>query len=348
MALESMNVEYSDSLALGDMHHSMSADYLAGAVTDPDLELEFDFTGQSQTHEVDSVSQEQSVTLVGTSPESMHVSVDSIQLTQGLDGLIDDSVISRIVDGMINLPQKGTCIACVAKIRDHCFHSCTSDETQDLCRCPTMLNKLYLVVMDPKLSQSCKLLPLDLILFLEQALHNTVEAIKDCAICGDSTLSSANGITLCIAANWIVNSIQTALESEMAMLTSNKSALSLWSDPKRHAPVVSTSGGLPYINNLQASDLPPPSLDIRNSLRIGTWNASSNEWMLCVSEILVSRIKRMQRTLSLVEDANAASDPVSTTTTDRIKLDMAKDVQAKSKMLLGMVKIWVSECSLGQ
>ncbi|KAF2624088.1 hypothetical protein BU25DRAFT_424467 [Macroventuria anomochaeta] len=244
-----------------------------------------------QTREDTFMSIEQSPPTVDQSAPLSSPSTDSSQLEQGLQNLLDDSKISSIVDGMMNLPLRDRRLSCVTESHDQCFHATAydaSDEDQ-LCRCPTILNKLYLIVMDPKLSQPTRVLPFDLILFIEQALQDAVEQIKHCKACGSSTLSSENGITLCVVANWIANSIQNALESEIDM--SRKPSHSFWSSSERHTIEM---GAMREQNHCNAtkSNAVPPSLDVRNTLWIGMWRASSEAWKL-----LALIAKRMVRCL---------------------------------------------------
>lgn len=343
LALDDTIVDFLDSLANPHLQHPLSADHLASA---PDIPMDINNAIYNQTHEDVFMSIEQSLTMTDLSTPLSSPPADSSQLEQGLSGLLDDSRISRIVDGMINSPLQERCLACATDLRDQCLHATAHGGSADdkLCRCPTMLNKLYLVVMDPKLSQPTRLLPLDLILFLEQALQNTVEMMKQCTVCGSSILSSANGITLCMAANWIVNSIQIALESELDTFTSRMSSHSLWGCPERHTVEVGAAREHHHGNATKAAAV-PPSLDPRNSLRIGIWSASSEAWALCVSAILAKRIKRIQQMLSAVGgNRMEVAEMANNTTTVRAKYEMAKDIRTKTDLLLGMVRTWVYEC----
>lgn len=348
LALENTTVECLNSLAIPHMQHSTSTDYSASAPAETVLSMDIYNGVHDQAHEDTFMSIEQFLTMADQSTPLSPPPTDYSQLGQGLHGLLDDSRISSIVDGMINSPLQNRCLACATELRDKCFHSAAYNGSDDdqLCRCPTMLNKLYLLVMDPKLSQPTKMLPLDLILFLEQALQNTFETMKHCTVCGSSTLSSANEITLCIVANWIANSIQIALESEIDMFTSRKSSRSLWGCSERHAMVMGTAREQHH-GNVTNSAAVPPSLDARNSLQIGMWSVSSEAWALCVSAILAKRVKRMQQILSAVGgDSMEVAEMVKNVTTARAKREMAKDIHAKAEILLGMIRTWVSEYHL--
>lgn len=348
LALEDTTVDFLDSLAIPDIQHSISADYLALAPTETDLSMDIGNAFQNQVYEDTFRNAEQSLTTADQSTPLSPPPTDSCQLQQGLQGLLDDSRISSIVNGMINSPLRDRCLACVRELRDQCCYptAYNPSDVDQLCRCPTMLNKLYLIVMDPKLSQPTKLLPLDLILFLEQALQNTVETMKRCTACGSSTLSSTNGITLCIAADWIANSIQAALESEIDMFTSRKPSHCLWGCPEGHS-IEGSAVREQHHGNSTNSAAVPPSLDACNSLRIGAWCPSSEAWTLCVSAILERRIKRMQQMLTAVGgDSTEVAETVNNTTTVRAKNEMAKDIRAKTDMLLGMARTWVSQCHL--
>ncbi|RYP75278.1 hypothetical protein DL771_002498 [Monosporascus sp. 5C6A] len=341
-----------------DFLDSMSADYLAWGPMETNLSIDIDDAVHHQGHEDDFMSIEPSLTMVDQNTPLSPPSADGSQLEQGLQSLLDDTRISAIVDGMINPPPQDRCLPCVTESRSQCFHAPAYDgsdrDDRQLCRCPTMLHKLYLIIMDPKLSQPTKLLPLDLILFLEQTLQNTVETMKHCTVCGSSTFSSASGITLCIAADWIANSIQVVLEREIDMFTKRERSHASWGFPERHSIEVGAAREEQQHHHHHHHDgnaanpvTVPPSLDSRNSLRIGMWSASSEAWALCVSAILARRIRRMQQMVSdLGGSSTTVTDMVNSSATARAKYEMAKDIRAKAEMLLGMVKTWISECHL--
>lgn len=360
LALEHTAVDFLDSSANNShvLQHSLSADYLALARMGAHLSMNIDNIVPNETHEGAFESIEQSLVATNQSTPLSPPPSDSSQLEQGLKGLLDDSRLSSIVDGMINSPLQGRCLTCVTELRGQCFHAAAavydgSDENAQLCRCPTMLNKLYLIVMDPKLSHSnTKLLPLDLTLFLEQALQNTVEAIKHCTVCSSSALA-ANGITLCIAADWIANNIQATIESEINIFTGRKQTQdSLWRGccPEQRSMEMGAAReqGQHHSNCTTNHTTVPPSLDARNSLRIGIWSASGESWALCVSAILARRINRMRKMLSAVDGDDMIEDAemVTNTTTVKAKREMAKDIRTRADLLLGMVKTWVHECDL--
>ena len=347
LSLELTTGDFLDSPGISHIQDSISVDYMTLAPMEAELFMNIDNIVHNQELEnsFEGIEQQPLTMVHQSTPLSTPLS-NSSQLEQGLEGLLDDSKISSIVDSMINSPLQDRCLSCVTVLRDRCCHSTVHDGSDDdeKCRCHAMLNKIFLIVMDPKLSQPSKLLPLDLILFLEQTLQNTVETIKHCTVCGSSALSSANGITLCIAANWIANNIQAALESEINMLTGSKPSNSLWSNPGRRPVNIDAAKEQCYGKSTNSSAV-PPSLDARNSLHIGTWSASNAAWALCVSVILTKRIRRMQDMLSIVDaDTMEVAEIRNHTTTAKAKHEMAKSIRTKADLLLGMVETWVYEC----
>lgn len=328
------------------MQHPISADYFTLEPMETGLSTNVSNVPQSQTREDTFMSTEQSSTETCQSEPPLSPSTDSHQLEQGLQNIFDDFRISSIVEGMINSPPQDKHLSCTTSLRNQHVHTTACDEFDEKqqCRCLTMLNKLYLIVMDPKLSRPNKALPFDLILFLEQALQTTLERAKQCKACGCSTLLSDNGVTICIVANWIANSIQVALETEIDI--SRKPSNSLWSYPERQTTGIYAMRK----HNHESSTKPtvvPPSMDVRNTLWIGMWCVSSDAWILCMSKILARRIKRIQQMLSVVGEYDLnVSEMVNRRTTIRAQREMAKDIHIKAEILLGMVKNWVSECSL--
>ncbi|QSZ30038.1 hypothetical protein DSL72_004556 [Monilinia vaccinii-corymbosi] len=331
-------VDLMDSLPLTQVQHPISTDYSSSVQMEADLSMAFDAPTQNQINaDIISLSMEQSSTVVDHCADS-----EGHQLEQCFEELLDNSRINAIVDHIVNPLLHGKFISCSLGSCDRCFNIRVNDNVgmAYLCQCSTLLNRLYVIVMNPRLSQSAKLIPLDLILLLEQALQDTKEAITRCTICASSRLSSANEITLCLAADWVANCIRDNLEREVDTFTGNKASCYSWG----YFDCQSSKPGMEHHHgNAKNATPPPPSLDPQNSLQVGMWNASREAWTLCVSAVLTSRIKRLQQMLSNVGTKSSdLADGTNLTATARAGNEMAKDIHAKTEILLGMVKTWTS------
>lgn len=330
------NVDFLDSLDLIPEH------YFASASTETDFPMDIYNAVHNRAYEDTFTNIEQSLTSADQSTPRSYSPTDSSRVEQDVQSPHEDSRIISSVNGTVNSPLYHRCLRCITELRELCPHPTSYDGSDDdqPCRCPTMISKLYIVVMDPKLSRPTETLPLDLVLFLEQALHNTFETMTHCDTCASSILSSANGITMCIVAEWIANGIQVALQAEIDKLASKKRPHSLWNCPERHAMDQHRSNTSHFLTA-------PPSLDVRNSVRIGMWSASSDAWALCVSAILARRIKRMQHMFSTLDGSSTEVGQMENNTTPaRANREMAKDISARAGILLGMAKSWESECHI--
>ena len=338
-----------DSLAPTQIQHPISTDYLSSVPIESELLMAFDLPTHNQRNEDISMSIGQSSTVVGQGTPLSHQAVDGHHLEQCFKELLDNSRINNIVDHMVNPQLNGKCTSCSSESHDRCFHTRVNDDigVAHLCQCPTLLNRLYVIVMDPRLSQPAKLIPLDLILFLEQALQDTKEAIRRCTICTSSRLPSGHGITLCLAADWVANCLRRTLDYEIDTFTGTRMPCSSWGCLEHQG---AKQGELmePHFGNTTNATPPLPSLDPRNSLQVGRWNAPREAWTLCVSVLLTSRIKRLQKMLFNVgTESLDPADGASQTAATKVGNEMAKDIHGKAEILLGMVKTWTSRCHSG-
>ena len=338
-----------DSLAPTQIQHPISTDYLGSMPIESELLMAFDLPTHNQRNEDISMSIGQSATVAGQCTPISHPDFDSYHLEQCFNELLDNSRINNVVDHMVNPQLPSKCILCSSESYDRCLHTRVNDDmgVAHLCQCPTLLNRLYVIVMDPRLSQSAKLIPLDLILFLEQALQDTKEAISRCTICASSRLPSGNGITLCLAADWVANCIRRTLEFEIDSFTGTRTPCSSLVCLEHQS---AKQGDLMEHRRGDATNTTPPlpSVDPRNSLQVGRWHAPKEAWTLCVSVILTSRIKRLQQMLFNVgTESLGLADGESLTAAAKVGNEMAKDIHSKAEILLGMVKSWTSRCHSG-
>ncbi|KAK4615887.1 hypothetical protein CLAFUW4_10281 [Fulvia fulva] len=273
---------------------------------------------------------------------SLARSHDLGELESGFQGLLDESRISSIIDSMVESPLQDDRSACVTTShRITCRGSLTHGKT---CKCHIMWNKLYLIVTEPKLSQTTKLLPLDLVLFVEQVLQNNVEMMRHCSACESSKLPSVTGMGICIVASWIIETLYVALESELELLGTSTTASNISRGHSEHNNAEPSGPSKEHDPNSCDPTGIPPSMDARNCLRVGTWTLPKELWALCMSAIVARRIERLQRLLMTVmsHGDQVAEAPAGFKGGHGI----AQGICARAEILLGMIETWVARYHL--
>ncbi|KAH0440769.1 transcription activator for actt3 protein [Colletotrichum camelliae] len=233
------------------------------------------------------------------------------------------------------------------------------------CSCPTLIGRLQLLAIHPRLSPQrqaghrryghnrLRQLPLDLLVFLDDAVYQTVVTVRSCGVCGNAPRAL---LTLCLHVDWLVDVLKETLETSLPGLSTSASISSPQSlvlagkqgtasgieEPRADGESGRSNGKGPYRGYSDLEDTLPLSL--------GSFQLEGELWKICIRELLKARLNRLSLLLEEVFHHEGIRDRVRNKLKDadyddRSPLDkavrsLAGDIYSKIEFLFGMLELW--------
>ncbi|KAK1848834.1 transcription activator for actt3 protein [Colletotrichum chrysophilum] len=233
------------------------------------------------------------------------------------------------------------------------------------CSCPTLIGRLQLLAIHPRLSPQrqaghrryghnrLRQLPLDLLVFLDDAVYQTVVTVRSCGVCGNAPRAL---LTLCLHVDWLVDVLKETLETGLPGLSTPASVSSTQS-----LVLPGKQGTASGIEELRADGVSGRSngkgtlggygdLNDTLPLSLGSFQLEGELWKICIRELLKARLNRLSLLLEEVFHHEGIRDRVRNTLKDtdydaRSPLDkavrsLAGDIYSKIEFLFGMLELW--------
>lgn len=233
------------------------------------------------------------------------------------------------------------------------------------CSCPTLIGRLQLLAIHPRLSPQrqaghrryghnrLRQLPLDLLVFLDDAVYQTVVTVRSCGVCGNAPRAL---LTLCLHVDWLVDVLKETLETGLPGLSTPASVSStqFLVLPGKHGtasgieePRADRESGW---SNVKGTLGGYGDLNDTLPLSLGSFQMEGELWKICIRELLKARLNRLSLLLEEVFHHEGIRDRVRNTLKDtdydaRSPLDkavrsLAGDIYSKIEFLFGMLELW--------
>ncbi|KAI1501595.1 hypothetical protein F5X99DRAFT_382394 [Biscogniauxia marginata] len=257
------------------------------------------------------------------------------QLDKSFEELLNESEVHALVVGMTSSSAHYGGSTCGP---DSCRQPCDvahADymETGWRCRCTILLSRLQLIISHPIASGLGGPVPLDLALFVEQAMQEAHEAIARCTMCRESSSSTPNLVILCLVADWLVNSLQGTLKRELDANIMTKMSSASTPSPDMHR----SASRQKHTDSMLSS----PSLDTDSVLRVGFWVVCQEAWAICIRALLKNRVMKIDGMLRrIISESWGLSNKATINFIARTAGDMAQITHGKVEALLGMIELW--------
>ncbi|KAF6813402.1 transcription activator for actt3 protein [Colletotrichum musicola] len=239
------------------------------------------------------------------------------------------------------------------------------------CSCPNLIGRLQLFASNAKLAKHGGIaqdraagrhphsrLPLDLLLFLDEVVHQTISAVLSCGAC---SRESRVRLTLYLIVDWLADVLRATLETDLLRPSSSHKGLEAGKTTPPGGPFASTSNPDKDVNPAPKTAMgkreDPEDDGVErswkhetNRLQLGSFRLEGELWQICIRELLKTRLNRLSRTVERIRGsrdrdehhnrAGCIRTGVTSSSLDRVLAIMTADVYSKIEFLFGMIELW--------
>ncbi|KAL0930033.1 transcription activator for actt3 protein [Colletotrichum truncatum] len=206
--------------------------------------------------------------------------------------------------------------------------------------------------------QSQSRLPLDLLVFLDEVVHQTISTVLSCGVCSREPRVR---LTLYLHVDWLADVLRVTLETDLLRSSSSHKGLEAVKDTHPGTPFTSVASSDKDVNLASKTgmrkqeDIKDDGLERSwehetNRLKLGSFNLERELWQICIRELLKTRLNRLSRTVERIRGSKDRDDhhegvgyvrsSVTSSSLDRVLVSMTADVYAKIEFLFGMMELW--------
>ncbi|WQF77329.1 Putative zn(2)Cys(6) fungal-type DNA-binding domain-containing protein [Colletotrichum destructivum] len=241
-------------------------------------------------------------------------------------------------------------------------NSCSSSSSTR-CSCPNLIGRLQLFALHPRLAphnhrksradrHSHSRPPLDLLVFLDDVVHQSISAVLSCEFCSTSPRVR---LTLYLQIDWLVDVLRETLETDLPRFLSSHKGLDLVN--------ATHSGEYSVGTNVLGHHVAPASKNRSarqnaedegtdnswkhesNLLRLGSFCLEGELWQICIRELFKARLNRLSRVVERMaghksqNGFHAGIDNIKTNSLEKALVNMTTDVYSKIESLFGMIEL---------
>ncbi|KAF6832761.1 hypothetical protein CPLU01_05995 [Colletotrichum plurivorum] len=201
-------------------------------------------------------------------------------------------------------------------------------------------------------------LPLDLLLFLDEVVHQTISAVLSCGACSREPRVR---LTLYLIVDWLADVLRATLETDLLRPSSSHEGLEAGKTTHPGGLYASTANSDKHVNpgpktatgknkDLEDDDVERSWKHETNRLQLGSFRLEGELWQICIRELLKTRLSRLSRTVELIRGSRDRDEHhnrvggirtgVTSSSLDRVLAIMTADVYSKIEFLFGMIELW--------
>lgn len=342
-----------------DRSNSMDLELESFMNTDFDFDIDIDVDVDMMMRLDPSAKHHQLPTL----PPTSQVEVPTTKPPTSIVGQLED-VWNRVMSGTSELQS-----IIGAAISERGYSSSSGSH----CSCPNLMGRLQLFASNSRLAKhGCTTkdraaagrhphsrLPLDLLLFLDEVVYQTISAVLACGVCSKEPRMR---LTLYLIIDWLADVLRATLETDLLRPSSSHGGL--------ETPIKTTHPGAPFASTASpdkdvsmaskaavgkredpADDGVERSWEHEtNRLQLGSFRLEGELWQICIRELLKTRLNRLSRTVERTRGsrdgdehhsrAGCIRSGVTSSSLDRVLVIMTGDVYSKIEFLFGMIELW--------
>lgn len=231
------------------------------------------------------------------------------------------------------------------------------------CSCPNLIGRLQLFALHPRLAphnhtkhradrHSHGRLPLDLLVFLDEVVHQTISAVMSCEVCSTSPRVR---LILHLQIDWLVDVLRETLETDLPRFLSSHKGLDLVKETHSGESSVGTNvlghHVVPASKNRSARQNAEDNgtdnswKHESNLLRLGSFCLEGELWQICIRELFKTRLNRLSRVVERMaghknqNGFHAGIDSMKSNSLERVLVNMTTDVYSKIESLFGMIEL---------
>ncbi|KAF6802753.1 transcription activator for actt3 protein [Colletotrichum sojae] len=196
-------------------------------------------------------------------------------------------------------------------------------------------------------------LPLDLLLFLDEVVHQTISAVLSCGACSREPRVR---LTLYLIVDWLADVLRATLETDLLRPSSSHEGLEAVETTRPGGSFAGTANPDKDANSAsktamgKTEDLEDDSLHETNRLQLGSFRLEGELWQICIRELLKTRLSRLSRTVERIRGSRDRDEHhnrvgcirtgLTSSSLDKVLGIMMADVYSKIEFLFGMIELW--------
>ncbi|KAK1998432.1 hypothetical protein LX36DRAFT_710886 [Colletotrichum falcatum] len=238
------------------------------------------------------------------------------------------------------------------------------------CSCPNLIGRLQLFVSHPRLAPhvgttknrpgrtSRSGLPLDLLVFLDEVIYQTISSVLSCGVCSRELRVL---FTLYLHVDWLADVLKATLETDLLDFSSLQQELEgvkkthpgahfeNMTSSEKDVSLASKADGRKQ--DLGGDDGMGRSWEhATNRLHLGSFRLEGELWQICIRDLLKTRLNRLSCTAERIRGsmdngnnhrgAGYIRNGVASSSLDMLLVSMTTDVLSKIELLFGMMELW--------